>query len=97
MENTDSNVIWVVKLSMTTEPVVYKFTLSRDLVKDNVNSFHETAKSNFHIPTEEGKDEEEDKEMNESSRALVNDDKLMQIIKVNQDERLKAMPDYEMM
>ena len=96
MENTDSNVIWIVKLSMTTEPVVYKFTLSRDLVKDNVNSFYETAKSNFHIPTEEGKDEE-DKEMNESSRALVDDEKLMKIIKVNVDERMKDMPDYEMM
>ena len=69
MENTDSNVIWVVKLSMTTEPVVYKFNipegmftgLNRDGVAGNVNSFYETAKSNFHIPTEVKEVEEEDK------------------------------------
>ena len=64
MEKTDSNVIWVVKLSMTNEPVVYKFNIPQRMVSGNINSFYETAKSNFHIPTEVEVNDEEDKEMN---------------------------------
>ena len=73
MEKTDSNEIWVVKLSMTSEPVVYKFNIPQRMVAGNVNSFYETKNSNFHIPTE--KNEEEGKELNESSRTLIDNDK----------------------
>ena len=97
MEKTDSNVIWVVKLSMTNEPVVYKFNIPQRMVSGNINSFYETAKSNFHIPTEVEVNDEEDKEMNESSRALVDTEKEMKIERVNVDERMKNMPDVEMM
>ena len=44
MEEATSNVIWIVKLSMEHEPVVYKFNIPQSIIADNLNSFYDTNK-----------------------------------------------------
>ena len=52
MEETNSNEIFIVKLFIDKEPIIFKFKLPEDVTAKKTNSTWDQAINNFKIPDE---------------------------------------------